>query len=203
MSLIIIAVTVLLSMYALNNYTFFEKALFRPYLMKTNNEWWRWISNGFIHKDYSHLIVNMLAFFFFSTYVEQAFSSISGTDNGILFVFFYLSAIAISGMYEYYRFQNTYSYSALGASGAVSAVIFSYIMFEPFNKIYLYFVVGIPAWIFGILYLFYEYYMGKKQNDNIGHHAHFFGAVYGLIFPILIHPQTGIDFVMKFVNLFQ
>lgn len=203
MSLLLIAVTVLLSMAAFNNYTLFEKLLFRPYLMKQHNEWWRWISNGFIHKDYGHLIVNMLSFYFFAPYIEAAFADITGSDNGIMFLVFYLSAIVVSGMFDYYRFQNNYAYSALGASGAVSAVIFSYIVYEPFNKIYLYFIVGIPAWMFGLLYLFYEYYMGKKQNDNIGHHAHFFGAVYGFIFPVLIHPQTGLDFIGKFVDLFR
>lgn len=201
MSLIIIIITVLASMAAFQNHSFFEKALFRPYLMKNNNEWWRWVSNGFIHADYTHLIVNMLSFYFFASYVENEFNSITGNETGILFVIFYLAALVMSGMYDYYRHQNNYAYSALGASGAVAAVIFAYIVYNPFSSIYLYYVIKIPAWLFGILYLFYEYYMGKKQMDNIGHNAHFFGALFGFVFPILLRPQTGLDLIEKFAKL--
>ena len=86
MSLIIIIITVLASMAAFQNHSFYEKALFRPYLMKNNNEWWRWVSNGFIHADYTHLIVNMLSFYFFASYVENEFNIITGNESGILFV---------------------------------------------------------------------------------------------------------------------
>ena len=201
MSIIIIILTVLASMAAFQNQNFFEKALFRPYLMKNNNEWWRWVSNGFIHADYTHLIVNMLSFYFFASYVENEFNIIAGNETGVLFVLFYLAALVMSGMYDYYRHQNNYAYSALGASGAVAAVIFAYIVYNPFSSIYLYYVIKIPAWLFGILYLFYEYYMGKKQMDNIGHNAHFFGALFGFVFPILLRPQTGLDLIEKFVKL--
>lgn len=203
MSLIIIILTVVASLAAFQNHGFFEKALFRPYLMKNNNEWWRWVSNGFIHADYTHLIVNMLSFYFFASYVEQEFNVITGNNNGLLFLIFYISALVLSGMYDYYRHQNDYSYSALGASGAVAAVIFAYIVYNPFNSIYLYYVIKLPAWLFGVLYLFYEYYMGKKQVDNIGHNAHFFGALFGFVFPILLHPQSGLDLIDKFAKLFQ
>ena len=201
MSIIIIIVTVLASMAAFQNQSFFEKALFRPYLMTKNNEWWRWVSNGFIQVDYTHLIVNMLSFYFFAGYVENEFNLITGNELGILFVVFYISALVMSGMYDYYRHQNNYAYSALGASGAVAAVIFAYIVYNPFSSIYLYYVIKIPAWLFGILYLFYEYYMGKKKMDNIGHNAHFFGALFGFVFPILLRPQTGLDLIQKFTNL--
>lgn len=202
-SYLIILLTVIFSISAFQNYTFFEKALFRPYLMKENNEWWRWVSNGFIHKDYAHLAVNMLSFYFFGGIVEAWFGDITQNNGSILFLLFYLSAIVVSGMYDYHRFQNNYAYSALGASGAVSAVIFSYILFNPFGRIYLFFVVGLPAWLVGILYLVYEYSMAKKQLDNIGHNAHFFGALYGLLFPVVIHPQIALDFLEKILYEFR
>ena len=201
MGLIIIIITVVASMAAFQNHSFFEKALFRPYLMKNNNEWWRWVSNGFIHADYTHLIVNMVSFYFFASYVENEFNVSAGNETGVLFILFYLAALVMSGMYDYYRHQNNYAYSAVGASGAVAAVIFAYIVYNPFSSIYLYYVIKIPAWLFGILYLFYEYYMGKKQMDNIGHNAHFFGALFGFVFPILLRPQTGLDLIEKFVKL--
>lgn len=201
--LIILLATVLISIYAFQNHSFFEKALFRPYLMKQSNEWWRWVSSGFIHKDYTHLIVNMLTFYFFGSYVEQSFNVISGGHGILMFSIFYLSAIVASGMFDYLRFQNQYGYAALGASGAVSAVLFSYVLFEPTGKIYLYMVLGIPSWLFGILYLYYEWYMGKKQSDNIGHNAHFFGALYGFLFPVVVDYRTGLMFLQKIAAIFH
>jgi membrane associated rhomboid family serine protease len=201
-SLILIIITVVLSFVAFQNSRFFERALFRPYMMKQNNEWWRWVSNGFIHADIGHLFVNMFSLYFFSAYIEAAFNAVTSSETGIMFLVFYLSAIVVSGMFDYHKHQDQYSYSALGASGAVAAVIFAYIIYNPFGMIYLYAVIGIPAWLFGILYLFYEYYMGKKKMDNIGHNAHFFGAVYGLMFPILIHPQTGLNFLAIIADKF-
>lgn len=198
---LIIILTIGLSLLAFQNYSFYEKALFRPYLIKHSNEWWRWISSGFIHQDYMHLIVNMLSFYFFADVMLDHFNKISNTDNGILFLLFYLSALVMSGMFSYYKYQNNYGYAALGASGAVSAIIFSYILVSPLSSIYLYYVIKIPAWLFGILYLYYEYAMGKKQIDNVGHDAHFFGAVYGFVFPIIIHPQSGLDFLRNFINI--
>ncbi|MCC6818274.1 MAG: rhomboid family intramembrane serine protease [Bacteroidia bacterium] len=178
-------------------------ALFRPYLIKNNNEWWRWISGGFIHQDYMHLFVNMLSFYFFANYSLEYFNIISNNDSGILFLLFYIGAIIMSGMYSYYKYQNYYGYAALGASGAVAAVIFSFVLINPFGKIYLYGFLQMPAWLFGIVYLYYEYAMGKRKVDNIGHDAHFFGALYGFVVPILLHPQTGLDFIKRFTELFN
>jgi membrane associated rhomboid family serine protease len=200
---LILAATVILSLLAFQNYRFYEMTLFRPYLIKNSNEWWRWVSGGFIHQDYMHLIVNMLSFYFFAGPCMEFFNEVSHHNNGVLFLFFYIGGIVMSGMYSYYKHQNNYGYAALGASGAVAAVIFSYILINPFGKIYLYGFLQLPAWLFGIVYLYYEYAMGKKQMDNIGHDAHFFGAVYGLVFPIIISPSTGLEFVMSFVNLFN
>lgn len=203
MVLFIIGANILLSLLAFQNYKFYEQALFRPYLIRHNNEWWRWISGAFIHQDYMHLFVNMLSFYFFAGFVVDHFNAISHNQNGILFLLFYMGAIVASGMYSYYKYQNTYAYAALGASGAVAAVIFCFVLIDPFGKIYLYGIIGLPAWLFGIVYLYYEYAMGKRKVDNIGHDAHFFGAVYGLVVPIILHPQTGMEFLKKFSDLIQ
>jgi len=197
---IMILVTALISYYALNNHSFFEKATFRPYLINHSREWWRWITNGFVHIDYSHLFVNMLSLYFFGTNLLYYLQSLAGDFSPILFLLFYISAIAVSGSYSYVRHKNDFSYSAVGASGAVSAVVFSCILFDPFSKIYLYFAIGIPSWIFGLLYLYYEYYMGKRQMDNIGHDAHFAGAIYGLLFTLMIYPQSVMNFIAHFTS---
>jgi membrane associated rhomboid family serine protease len=200
MSNIMIGITVLISLYALNNYTVFEKAAFRPYLIKQNKEYWRWVTNGFIHVDYAHLFVNMLSLYFFGSNLLKYIEALTGSLAPIVFVLFYVSAIAISGIYSYMKHQDQYSYSAVGASGAVSAVVFACIMFNPFSKIYLYFAIGIPSWLFGILYLYYEYVMGKKQMDNIGHDAHFSGAIYGLAFALIIYPQSVLNIIGHFTS---
>lgn len=200
MSNIMIGITVMISLYALNNYTVFEKAAFRPYLIKQNKEYWRWVTNGFIHVDYAHLFVNMLSLYFFGSNLLQYIDALAGSLAPIVFVLFYVSAIAISGIYSYMKHQDQYSYSAVGASGAVSAVVFACIMFDPFSKIYLYFAIGIPSWLFGILYLYYEYVMGKKQMDNIGHDAHFSGAIYGLVFALIIYPQSVLNIIGHFTS---
>jgi membrane associated rhomboid family serine protease len=197
---IVIVVTVLISLYALQNYSFLEKASFRPYKIKNDKEWWRWITNGFIHINNAHLFVNMLSLYFFGTNMLMYLQALIGDISSMLFLLFYVSAIAISGIYSYVKHKDDFGYSAVGASGAVSAVIFSCIMFDPFSKIYLYFAIGIPSWIFGLLYLYYEYYMGKRQMDNIGHDAHFSGAVYGLVFTVILYPQSITEFISHFTR---
>ncbi len=201
MDLIILAVTVALSMYGFQNYSFLDKAMFKPYNIKNNNEWWRWFSSGFIHKDYTHLIVNMLSYYFFAKYVLKYFTLVLGDIGSIVFVLYYLTAIVMSGMYSYYKHQNDFTYAALGASGAVSAIIFSTILIAPLSKITIFFALPMPAWMFGIIYLFYEYTMSKKQMDYIGHDAHFFGAVFGFVFPILLYPKSIINFIENFITL--
>lgn len=201
MSFILLGLTVLLSIMAFNQPVLFEKALFRPYAIKHQQQYWRWISGGFIHADYGHLIVNMLSFYFFAEWVQIFYDNLLPLPAGVLFVAFYVLAILMSSMFDYYRYQNTYTYSALGASGAVAAVIFSFILFQPFQSIYLYYVIKIPAWLFGVLYLFYEYKMAQKGRDNIGHNAHFFGALFGFFFPIVLKPQLAIQFILTFKEM--
>lgn len=188
--ILIIAATVLISIVGFGQPSFFEKAMFRPFNIFHNKEYWRWVSGGFVHADYFHLAVNMITLYFFGRNLEFYFNDVFQQLGGILFIVLYLSAIPISSMFSYYKHKNDFGYSAIGASGAVSAILFACILFDPFNTIQLYFFIEIPVWIFGILYLVYEYYMGKKQQDNIGHDAHFYGAVYGLVFTIIIYPNV-------------
>lgn len=182
---------------ALNNRTMMYKWLFIPVDIKQKKQYWRWLSHGFIHADYMHLIVNMFTLFFFGPYLENYLVHKFNVIGIVSFVFFYLLSIVFSSIYSYYRNKNNYSYSALGASGAIAAVLFSYVILNPNGRLYIYAFLPIRAWLFGLLYLFYEYYMGKKQMDNIGHDAHFFGAVFGVIFIILIDPNNVVNFIEK------
>lgn len=196
MIILIISFTVLISYLAFNNPTLFEKLTFYPYKINHNKEWIRWVGHGFIHADYMHLIVNMLTLYFFMDALSVVFEHIAGPYYIVYGVLFYLSAIVCSSVFAYFKHKEDWNYRAIGASGAVSAFLFSFIVFAPTESIYLYFAIKMPAWLFGILYLAYEYYMGKKQNDSIGHDAHFFGAVYGVIFTIISYP----DLLLRWFN---
>jgi membrane associated rhomboid family serine protease len=204
MNIIILIITAAISYFALNNPNLLEKLMFRPFNIKHNNEYWRWITGGFVHADLSHLIVNMLTFYFFSPYVLGVFTALMNDVvlGQVLFVLFYLSAIVMSGIYSYYKNKDNFSYSALGASGAIAALIFVYVILDPFGMIALYFVIKVPTWLFGILYLVYEYVMSKKQYDNIGHDAHFFGAVYGILFIAILYPESIMNLFIQVQNLF-
>ncbi|NQW42882.1 MAG: rhomboid family intramembrane serine protease [Bacteroidetes bacterium] len=191
---IIIGITVLISIIGFGQPSFYEKAMFRPFNILHNKEYWRWVSGGFVHADYFHLAVNMFVLYSFGQFLESYFIAYFQDFGKVILVVFYLLAIPVSSMYSYYKHKNDFGYAAIGASGAVAAMLFASILVQPFAELRLYFAIPIPAWLFGILYLVYEYYMGKKQQDNIGHDAHFYGAIYGLVFSIIIRPQIAVEF---------
>lgn len=181
------------SIEAIRNTHFFPRFSFNPFSIKKFNQFERFITHGFIHVNWWHLIFNMLTLYFFAPQIESLYKHFYGKSIGsIIFILFYFSAIIVSSIFDYFKYNKTSSYNAVGASGAVSATIFSYILFAPQSKLYMFFIpIPIPAWIFGLVYLFYSAYMAKKNVDNIGHSAHFWGGVWGLIFPFLfINYQT-------------
>jgi membrane associated rhomboid family serine protease len=145
----------------------------------------------------------MLVLYSFGTYVEHIMSELE--DQGLIFsgpfffILLYVASIALASLATISRYRNNENYSALGASGAVSAIVFTYIFFAPLQKIYFYMVLPIPGIVFGILYLAYSSYMGRRNKDNINHSAHFWGAVVGFIFPILLEPAL---FQIFLENLF-
>ena len=162
-----------------------------PYSVKHRKEYLRLFSNGFIHADLTHLLFNMLTLFFFGELVEGKFEIEFGPVFGKLsFLLFYLSAIVFSCIPSQLKHQDNQYYGALGASGAVSAVLFIAIIMNPTSTLLVYFI-PVPAWILGILYIWYSSYASKnRQNDNIGHDAHLFGAIYGCIVMLLMDPQS-------------
>ncbi len=162
-----------------NNYTL--KYLFNPYTVKNNKEYIRLFSSGFLHADWAHLFVNMFVLWSFGSYVEAVFKLYYGNMGMYFYGAFYLISIILSNIPGQIRNQNKPYYNALGASGAVSAVLFAAIVFDPFSELLLFAIIPITAWIFGILYLAYSVYMTKKGGDNIDHLAHFAGAVVGLL----------------------
>ncbi len=181
----IIVVTCIISFAAFSRPEIFERLCFNPYLMHRNkNESFRFISVGFVHADFGHLLFNMLTLYFFGTVLEgHIFSETQ-------YVIFYFSALALSSIDEYTKQKNNPDYRACGASGAVAAVMFSLVLFEPWGVIYLKFIIPIYFILFAAGYLVYSWYMDRKGGQLIGHGIHLWGALYGIAFTLLLKPQS-------------
>lgn len=188
-TIVIILITVVVSVLAFSNGDLFRRLVFNAYDIKHFKNTYRFLSYALIHGDWIHLLVNMMVLYSFGRIVEQYYGYYFGLKGILYYLLLYIGGTALSTLPSYGKYKDDYSYTAVGASGAVSAVVFASIVFDPLNKIYIFLIpFGIPAIIFGILYLGYSWYMGKKNIDNIGHDAHFWGAVFGFVFTILLKP---------------
>ena len=198
-TLILIAITALVSILCFTGTFNANKLLLHPYSVWHRNQWHRMLSYGVVHGGWGHLFFNMLTLFFFGRVVEEYFQAAFGSELGIvLYVVLYVSAIAVSSVWDLFKYKDDSSYSAVGASGAVSAILFASILFEPKMGIYIYLVpIPVPGYIFAPLYLLYCWYMARRNMDNIGHTAHFWGAVYGLIFPLVCRPDIFRHFLSQ------
>lgn len=193
---VIIIVTVLLSIRAFNNSEIKYKWVFYPYKLKREKEWYRTLTHMFIHADYVHLFFNMFVLFSFGQLMETEFVGSYGKLGHVHFILLYLLGGFAAGIWPFARNADNPNYMSLGASGAVSAVLFASILWYPQGGIYIMFIpVEIPAWLFGILYLFFEYYMSKRGNSGIAHDAHFGGAIFGLLYVLIINFDKGKAFI--------
>ena len=190
LTLVLIALTVGVSLWGFSDERRLNQLLFNAYAVWHRRQWYRMLSYGLIHAGWGHLIFNMLTLYFFGPVVEHHFTIAFGATVGaILFAVLYVSAIAVSTIGDLLKYKDDYNYNAVGASGAVSAILFASILFEPKMGIYIFMIpIPVPGYIFAPLYLLYCWYMAKRNMDNIGHTAHFWGAVYGLVFPLLCKP---------------
>ncbi len=187
--LIIIAATAIISYIAFSNHAMFEKYKFNVGAILRNKEYVRLISAGFLHADFMHLVFNMMTLYFFGPIVIQAFGA-----YGFLLVYF--GCILLGNIFSLYLYKNQSWYSAIGASGGVSGILFTSIAMIPDLGIYFFFIpIAIPGYIFGFAYFAYSVYMmlNPKQNDNIGHAAHLGGAFFGLIYAVALQPERAIE----------
>ena len=202
-TLIIVILTVLVSVLAFRREELFYRLDLSPARVVHKKEYYRIFTHAFLHADYFHLGINMLVLYSFGTYIERVFSQLE--EAGLIFsgpffyLFLYVASMALASITTITKYRNHEGYSAVGASGAVSAIVFTYIFFAPLEKIYFYMVLPIPGILFGVLYLAYSSYMSRRNRDNINHSAHFWGAVVGFVFPILLEPSL---FLVFLENLF-
>ncbi|MEQ8238160.1 MAG: rhomboid family intramembrane serine protease [Cyclobacteriaceae bacterium] len=200
LTLIIIIVTVGVSLAAFNNENIFRKGLMNPYIMFQKGEFWRMITSGFLHGSYVHLGFNMFTLYFFGRVVEMVFYQKLGSSASLVFILFYISAIIVSDLPVAFKQRNNPSYNSLGASGGVSALVFASILYFPLNDICLYGLLCLPGFILGVIYVVYSYYQGRKMSDNINHEAHLYGAIYGIIFGVVVYPASAGSFLDQIMS---
>jgi len=192
---IIFVFTLVTSIYAFNNTDLFGKFMLHPYSVSKGKNPYTFITSGLIHADWMHLFFNMFTFFFFAFKLERM---IGHWQFGLL----YIVALVLSDIPTAIRHRDDYRYSSLGASGAISGVLFSYILFKPTDLIGVMFI-PMPAIVFGVLYLVYCMYMSKNSRDSINHDAHFFGALTGLVFTVIFVPNIIPNFIAELTQGIQ
>jgi membrane associated rhomboid family serine protease len=196
-TVILIAINVIVSLYALSNQSVLQRWMMNPYRIDKNKEYYRFLTSGLIHADYMHLLFNMITLYYFGGMVESYYAYIfPGITGSVLYILLYFVGMVVADIPSFLKHRNHPAFNALGASGAVSAVLFAGILFQPMMGIGIMFIpIPIPGFIFGLLYLAYSYFQGRRGNDNIGHDAHFFGAVFGIVFTIVLHPAALQGFI--------
>jgi membrane associated rhomboid family serine protease len=186
-TLTIIIITVLVSITAFMNDKIMNEFIFDPPAVTYDKQWYRFLTCGLIHGDYGHLFFNMYSFYMFGDIVEGSFIQIFEEKGKLLYLLLYVTALFASLLPTYLKHKTDNYYRSLGASGAISAVIFTYIMLNPLQKIGVIFIpgLGIPAFLFGLLYILISSYLDKRGGTGINHSAHIFGGLYGIAFLIV------------------
>lgn len=191
-SLIIVIITVITSLMAWRNEKMMRKWIFNPYMVHKRKEYWRFLSGAFIHADYLHLGFNMFVLWEFGRHVEAQFDTVWIGQHALhilIFLGLYIPAAILSCFYTFEKQKNNIYYNALGASGAVSAVVFAFIAINPTALLGIFGVIPCPAFLYGGIYLVISWILARRAKDNIGHDAHFFGALYGFMFIFIIQPD--------------
>ena len=202
-SIIILIITCGVSLVAFNNAEMMLKLRFNAYEIHNRKQAYRFLSYGLVHADAIHLFVNMYVLYNFGHWVEFFYDQYFQEKGTLFFVILYVGSLFASVIPSYEKHKNHAYYNAVGASGAISAIVFASILFDPLAPMGLMFLpFRFPAVVFGIAYLVYSYYMAKKGNDNIGHDAHFFGALFGIMFTILLNKNIAINFYSQLFEWF-
>jgi membrane associated rhomboid family serine protease len=184
-TLLIIIITCLVSIAGFYNHAVIDKLIFWPVAVKQSKQYYRFITCGFIHADFMHLLFNLFTLFFFGRNIEFYYEE-NHLHGQAAYIGLYVSALVVSLIPTFLKTQNSSQYRSLGASGAVSAVVTASILFDPWTPIYIYGAIKISALLYAVLYIAYCVYAGKKSGDNINHDAHLWGSIYGFVFSALL-----------------
>ena len=197
-TLILIALTCVISFIAWKQPALLGRLILWPPAVERGREYWRLLSYGFVHADVQHLLFNMITLFFFGGAMEHYFTTL-GLPWPWGFAGFYLSALLVSILPSYLRHRKDDNYRSLGASGAVSAVLFAFILIQPWSLIIV-FVIPVPAIVYAVFYVGYSIWMERQGRDNINHSAHLWGAGYGILFTVMLQPRVLEHFFKTLMN---
>ncbi len=194
---IIFIFTVITSIYAFSNPTVYGKFMLHPYSISRGERLYSLVTSGLIHKDWMHLIFNMISYFFFAFQLEKTLVSLSSWGH-VQCAVLYIISIVLSDITSIIKHKDHFWFNSLGASGAVCAVVFSYILFYPLNKMIIFPIpIPIPAVLYGFLFLGYCWYAARDSRDAINHDAHFYGALTGILITIIFHPDVAGYFIRQ------
>jgi membrane associated rhomboid family serine protease len=195
-TLAILVITCVVSFIAFSNARLLGRLVLWPPAVSRERQYDRLLTCGFVHADFGHLLFNMFTFLSFGAYIERLFTpQIGAVGYGL----FYAGGIVISALPSYLRHRDDANYRSLGASGAVSAVLFAFILVKPWATL-LVFAFPVPAIVFALVYLVYTIYMDRRQTDRINHSAHLWGAVYGVLFTIALDPGVAGRFIEQLLH---
>jgi len=193
---VIVGITCLVSLLALRFPVATALLIFHPVTMREQQQWYRLLTSGLIHADFMHLAINMFVLWSFGNVIESYYASgYLGAQGALKYSVLYFGGIIVSSLPSYFRHNRNPRYAALGASGGVAAVVFASILFDPWQNLYLYGVIAIPQILAGAAYLYYSWYQDKRANDNVGHMAHFAGAIWGFVFTGLMNAELFVRFL--------
>jgi len=191
----VVAVTVIVSWQAWQQPRLLERLILWPPAIDRQRQYDRLLTHGFIHADWGHLLFNMITLYSFGSTMERYFTD---RITSVGYLLFYLSAVVVAILPTYMRHKHDPQYRSLGASGAVSAVLFAFILLSPWSSIYVFMLpIGIPAIVYAVLYVAYSIWMDKRGGDNINHSAHLWGGLYGVMFTLLQDPGQAGRFLQR------
>jgi membrane associated rhomboid family serine protease len=198
-TMIILVLTTIVSFLSFNNSRLMDALIFWPPAISMRRQYYRFLTCGFIHADIMHLAFNMITLYFFGRGLELFYMGRLGLQH-YYFTLLYLSAIVVANIPSYLKQHDNYNYRSLGASGGVCAVLFAFILIDPWETLQLFGLVDVPAIAYAVLFLVYTIYMSRRGGDNVNHDAHLWGAIYGVVFTIIAHPRVVNTFLNELVH---